>query len=116
MGWSKRSSGNRYDSLSGHPLAIGVLTKSILVAIVSSKLCRLCSLAESDNQEPPNYCCSKNYDGTSKAMEADVALQLYILPKFGKYKNYHEKGSKPEHIVFWVRDILLLFLRKGHNC
>ena len=54
IGWSKRSSGNRYDPLLGHALAIGVLTKSILVAIVSSKLCRLCSLAESDNQDPPH--------------------------------------------------------------
>ena len=27
MGWSECSSGNRYDSLSGHALAIGVLTK-----------------------------------------------------------------------------------------
>ena len=78
MSWSKRASGNRYDSLSRHALAIGVLSKSILVAIVSSKLCRVCSLAESDNEEPPNHCCPKNYDGSSKAMEADAALQLYI--------------------------------------
>ena len=55
MGWSKCATGNRYDSLSGHALAIGVLSKSILVAIVSSKLCRVCSLAEVDNEEPPNH-------------------------------------------------------------
>ena len=78
MGWSKRASKNRYDSLSGHTLAIGVLTQSILVSIVSNKLCRVCSLAESDNQEPTNHCCPKNYNGSSKAMEADAALQLYI--------------------------------------
>ena len=78
MGWSKRASRNCYDSLSRHALAIGVLTKSIMVAIVSIKLCRVCSLVEPDNEEPPNYCCPKNYDGSSKAMEADAALQLYI--------------------------------------
>ena len=78
MGWSKRACGNHYDSLSGHALAIGVLTKSILVAIVSSKLCRVCSLAESDNQEPPNHCCPKNYNGSSKAMEANTSLQFCI--------------------------------------
>ena len=55
MGWSKRASGNRYDSLPGHALAIRVLSKSILVAIVSKKLCRVCSLAEADNEEPPNH-------------------------------------------------------------
>ena len=76
MGWSKRASRNCYDSLSGHALAIGVLTKSILVAIVSSKLCRVYFLAESDNQELPNHYCPKNYDGSSKAMEADAALPL----------------------------------------
>ena len=27
-----------------------------------------------------------------------------ILPKFGEYKYYHEIGSKPEHILFWIRD------------
>ena len=27
-----------------------------------------------------------------------------ILPKFGEYKYYHETGSKPEHVLFWVRD------------
>ena len=78
MGWSKHASGNRYDSLSRHALTIGVLTTSILVAIVSIKLCRVCSLAESDNQELPNHCFPKNYDGSSKTVEADTALQLYI--------------------------------------
>ena len=73
-----RSSGYRHDFLSGHALAIGVLTNIILVAIVSSKVCRVYSLAESDNQEPPNHFYPMNYDGSSKSMEADAALQLYI--------------------------------------
>ena len=34
--------------------------------------------AESDNQEPPNHCCPKKHDGSSKAIEADAALQIYI--------------------------------------
>ena len=49
-----------------------------MVAIVSSKLCHLFSLAESDNQDPQNDWYRKNYDGSSKAMEANTALQLYI--------------------------------------
>ena len=32
-----------------------------------------------------------------------------ILPKFGEYKYYHEIGSKPEHILFWIRDIVAVF-------
>ena len=36
MGWNKRSSGTRYDSLSGHVLAIGCLSNKILDLVVSS--------------------------------------------------------------------------------
>ena len=77
MGWSKRSSGNRYDSLSGHALMIGCLSKYIITAVVSSKLCRLCSLSEGNGIAPPQHVCPRNYEGSSKAMEADAALQLY---------------------------------------
>ena len=35
-----------------------------------------------------------------------------ILPKFGEYKYYHEIGSKSEHILFWVHDIVAVF-KKG---
>ena len=77
MGWNKRSSGNRYDSHSGHALMIGCLSKKIVGAIVSSNMCRVCSLAEENGEEPSDHICPKNYDGSSKAMEADSALHLY---------------------------------------
>ena len=32
-----------------------------------------------------------------------------ILPKFGEYKYCTETGSKPEHILFWVRDTVAVF-------
>ena len=32
-----------------------------------------------------------------------------ILPKFSEYKYNHEKGSKTEHILFWVRDTVAAF-------
>ena len=35
-----------------------------------------------------------------------------ILPKFGEYKYYHETGSKPEHILFWVRDTVAVFKKE----
>ena len=50
-------------------------------------MCRVYSLAEADNEEPPNHCCPKNYDGLSKAMEADAALQLYKKLYNGSNKN-----------------------------
>ena len=35
-----------------------------------------------------------------------------ILPKFGEYKYYHEIGSKPEHILFWIRDTIAVFKKE----
>ena len=77
MGWSKRSSGNIYDLISGRALKIGVLSDKILTAAVSSKMCITCSKAESIGEEPPDHICPKNYEGSSKAMEIDAALHLY---------------------------------------
>ena len=79
MGWSKRSSGNRYDSISGHALKIGVLSDKILTAAVSSKMCTTCSKIENIGEEPPDHICPKNYEKSSKAMEVDAALHLYKI-------------------------------------
>ena len=38
-----------------------------------------------------------------------------IIPKFGEYNYYHETGTKPELILFWVYDTVAV-LRKRHNC
>ena len=34
------------------------------------------------------------------------------LPKFGEYNYYHEAGSKPELILFWVRDIFTVYKKE----
>ena len=47
--------------------------------------------------------------------EPENIIEDMIVPKFGEYKYYHEKGSKPEHILFLVRDTVLV-LSKRHNC
>ena len=46
MGWSKRSSGHRYDSISGHSFFIGGKSKKVIAAQVSSKKCKICENAE----------------------------------------------------------------------
>ena len=43
MGWNKRSSGHRYDSLSGHAFAIGAYSRRIIDFVVFSKRCSICS-------------------------------------------------------------------------
>ena len=37
MGWNKRSSGNRFDSISGHAFLIGCKCRKILAAQIASK-------------------------------------------------------------------------------
>ena len=93
MGWKKRSSGNRYDSLLGHALMICYLSKKMVGAIVSSKMCRACSSAEEHGEEPSDHVCPKNYDATSNAMETDAALHLYKELYPNSNKHYISKPS-----------------------
>ena len=39
-----------------------------------------------------------------KALNCDT-----ILPKFREYSHFHEAGSKPELILFWVRNIVAIY-------
>ena len=32
-----------------------------------------------------------------------------IVPQFGEYNYIHELDSKPEHILYWVRDSTAIF-------
>ena len=32
-----------------------------------------------------------------------------IIPQFGEYKYINEIGSKPEYILYWVRDSTVIF-------
>ena len=53
-----------------------LITKSV-IAIVSNKFCKNCSIGESAGEEPPDHVYPRNYDTSSKVMEADAALHLY---------------------------------------
>ena len=50
---------------------------TFLAAIVSSKSFTKCSIARSTGEEPPIHVYLRNYDGSSKGMEVDAALDLY---------------------------------------
>ena len=52
MGWSKRSSGRRYDSLSGHAFLIGCLSRKIKMVQVTSKACSVYTSAEAKGIQP----------------------------------------------------------------
>ncbi|XP_061190963.1 uncharacterized protein LOC133199106 [Saccostrea echinata] len=75
-GWQKRGSGKTYDSLSGHCSMVGPLSGKVLSYSVRSKNCRVCSVAETTNKNPAAHECSKNWEGSSKAMEADMVIEM----------------------------------------
>ena len=85
MGWNKRSSGKTYDSLSGHALMIGALSKKIVSARVVNKECSTCTQAQRMGTEAKDHECPRNHEGSSKSMEADTAL--YLVNKLDDYSD-----------------------------
>lgn len=78
MGWQKRGAGRAYDSKSGVGTMIGILTGKVCGFGVRSKDCRKCSYHNNKGQVPPDQKCSKNWNGSSKSMEPDVAAEVVM--------------------------------------
>ena len=76
MGWNKRSSGTRYDSISGHGLMIGGYSKKVIGFKCVSKECSVCSKYSKEPDNLPKHECTKNHEGSSKSMECEAILDL----------------------------------------
>ncbi|XP_062576921.1 uncharacterized protein LOC134267321 isoform X2 [Saccostrea cucullata] len=76
MGWQKRGSGRAYNSKSGVGTLIGNKSGKICGFGVRSKDCRKCSFHTNMGKTPPEHKCCKNWEGSSKAMESNVAVEL----------------------------------------
>ena len=78
MGWSKRSSGRRYDSQSGHCHIIGLYTRKVIGSHVYCKVCRICQMARVKGKEVQTHNCAQNYSSekSSKSMESDAILHI----------------------------------------
>jgi hypothetical protein len=86
MGWTKRSSGNRYDSQSGHCHIVGYNTQKVIGTFVYCKVCCTCAAAEKYGMDPEDHNCARNYEGASKSMESDAILRMCIdAPNHGYY-------------------------------
>ena len=75
-GWSKRGTGRSYDSNTGHGSLIGSKSRKCLDFPVRSKVCDTCSYAKRAGCEPKPHICYKNWTGSSKAMEPDMAVEM----------------------------------------
>ena len=76
MGWQKRSSGRRYDFSSGHAFIIGARSKGIIRMVLYSKACGKCDAAENRREETEEHEFPKNFEGSSKSMEASAILKM----------------------------------------
>jgi len=94
MGWQKYAAGSIYNSPSGHAFLVGTLTGKIICHTVYCKEgCSSCEKkwkkngiskeAASKDEQPgklpfieKDHCCPRNYNGTSKSMEARSALSM----------------------------------------
>ncbi|XP_033758263.1 uncharacterized protein LOC117340609 [Pecten maximus] len=75
-GWQKRGSGKAYNSLSGHCSLIGKNTGKVTNYRVRSRSCRVCTSADSKDQSPSDHDCRKNWNGSAKAMEQDMIVDM----------------------------------------
>ena len=78
MGWNKRSSGHKYDSISGHGFLMGGLNKKVLNHRSLSKCCTICSKAQKQGVPAKGHECPKNHDGSSKSMETEAIYQMVL--------------------------------------
>ena len=77
MGWSKRSTGKVYDSLSGHGYLVGTRTGKVVRMGVLSKKCSICSAHNrTNNTAVPPHSCMINHDGSSGSMEAKLGVMM----------------------------------------
>ena len=76
MGWQKRSYGRRYESSRGHAFVIGARSKGIIGIVLYSKAFRKCDAAEKRIEEAEEHECPKNFEGSSKSMEASTILKM----------------------------------------
>jgi hypothetical protein len=113
MGWQVHSSDGKYGSSTGHGLMIGALSKKVLDSTVFNKKCAKCT---NRKDKACQHNCLKNFEGSSKSMEAAALTQmLKRIPEEkgvsictivtdddsnGREKSCHESngGILPDHV------------------
>ncbi|XP_066016702.1 uncharacterized protein [Pocillopora verrucosa] len=74
MGWQKR--GKAHNSLTGVGSMVGLKTGKVICYVSRSKRCATCETASRQSKKPRIHDCRLNWEGSSKAMEADVCVDL----------------------------------------
>ncbi|KYN15258.1 hypothetical protein ALC57_12525 [Trachymyrmex cornetzi] len=87
-GWQKKGSGRSYNSLTGHGTAIGFYRGKVIGFATRNKRCATCESIERRLSDPNNnsaldekqrnHDCRKDFEGSSKAMEAVIACAIFL--------------------------------------
>ncbi|CAC5383606.1 unnamed protein product [Mytilus coruscus] len=75
-GWQKRGTGWQYDSNTGHASMIGLKTGKVMDYTYRSRSCRVCEVHEKRKETVSAHDCCRNWKGTSKGMEPDMAVEM----------------------------------------
>ena len=101
MGWQKRSSGRKYDSMSGHGILVGCRTGQVIEVEVLSKVCNRCQLRVKSGMpvNKADHDCSANMGkiSSSKGMEAEGAFR--VLTRLHKNNKILRKGEEPRYAL-----------------
>ena len=79
MGWQKRSSGRRYDSLSGHSFLVEATTRKPVAFTLRSKFCLICSQQKDQSIPVRQHACTINHEGSSGSMEPLAILDMVVF-------------------------------------
>ena len=85
MGWQRRSSGRAYNSRSGHGVLVGEISGRILnygSRIINCKQCEVYMVSGNEKCHD----CRINWDGSSKCMESDLAVELINESKTSDFR------------------------------
>ena len=75
----------------GHASMVGCITKKIVGYGVMSSSCRICAVASKQGVTPQQHDCRKNWNGSSKAMELAMAVNILTSIK--------DKGHQLKNLV-----------------
>jgi hypothetical protein len=106
-GWNNRGSGRAYNSDSGHHITVGNRSGLVVALHYMSKRCSKCEMETKTgkrNLHDPNV-CARNYEGSSKGMEAHGALKSCL----NLHRNHNivyeiivmDDDSSTENILTW---------------
>jgi hypothetical protein len=76
-GWTKRASGRKYDSMSGHHIVIGNKTGKVISCHTYSKDCIKCKRHKDGDCMHPTLCARNYPEGSSKGMEGQGCVDSF---------------------------------------